>query len=206
MSEAFSRINWVDFFSLIIFIRISYVSSRAGVGKQVLPSILLVAMLAVILHSYMEIASLFINNYSFNPSTCIFVSYISIMLVLWVVYKLVSRVTGTILSVGETSINGIEIAGGTFVGMFRSLIIVGILVIGLLLTPVKFIEDAVRRSYSGSFVIGINLKIYTVMAKLIFRDQSVAEENVKKQLFAAKSKYFLEGVNIKSKAKFFKEK
>ncbi len=205
MSEAFSRINWVDLFSLIIFIRISYVSSRAGVGKQVLPSILLVAMLTVVLHSYMEIASLFINNYSFNPSTCIFVSYFSIMLVLWVVYKMVSRISGTILSVGETSINGIEIAGGTFVGMFRSFIIVGILIIGLLLVPVKFVEDGVRRSYSGSFVIGTNLKIYTVMAKLIFRDQTVTEEGVKKQLFANKSKYFLDAINVRSKSRFFKE-
>jgi len=205
LSEAFSRINWVDLFSLIVLIRISYISSRAGVGKQVLPSILLVAMLTIILHSYMEIASLFINKYSFNPSTCIFVSYISILLVLWVVYSLVSRLTGTILSVGETSVNGIEIAGGTFVGMFRALIIVGLLVMGLLLTPVKFVEEGVRNSYSGSFVIGTNLKIYTVMAKLIFRDQSVTEDGVKKQLLAGKSKYFLEGTNIKSKSRFFKE-
>ncbi|MFH1381241.1 MAG: hypothetical protein ABIH57_03625, partial [Candidatus Omnitrophota bacterium] len=65
--------------------------------------------------------------------------------------------------------------------------------------------ESVRNSYFGSFTIGVNLKIYTVMTKLIFRDQSATEEGIRKQLFAKKSKYFLEGTNIKAKSRFFKE-
>lgn len=206
MSELFNRVNWVDIFALILLLRISYVSSLIGVGKQILPLITLVLILSIILYGYSDIASFFTSRYSFTPSTCEFVSYAVMGCLFFVIYHFVSRISGFFASPGEIAVGGIEKIGGTFLGILRAIIIVGILAIGLLLAPVKFTEDSVKSSYSAPFLISADLRLYVAVANLIPGKEKITYRETLAKLLSEKSRYIFKPVDMKKKSRFFREK
>ena len=207
MSELFNRVNWVDVFALILLVRISYVSSRIGVGRQILPLILLALILTVPLYTYQDIAYFFAQRYSFKPATCKFFSYFLTVLIFAVIYHILLRVTGFLLFRGEASTGTIERVGGAFLGLARSTIMIGIITIGLLLAPLKFTEDSVKGSYSGFFFIKTNLRVYSYVMNFILRnsDIKISRSDVLAQLLSKKEKYFFKSVDLKKKSRFFKD-
>ena len=197
-----SRVNWVDIFALILLIKISYASSRIGVGKQILPLILLVLTLTIPLYNYRIIAGFFIKMYSFNPALCYFLIYIVITFICFAIYVFISRIMGFSLSLGETAMAGIEKIGGTFLGLLRSVLIIGIIMIGLLLAPIKPIETSVKRSYSGFFFIRTNLKIYSSLVNLVLKNDKISYRDILKQLLSGKEESVADSVSLKGKSKF----
>jgi len=202
--ELFGRVNWVDLFALILLLRISYISSYIGVGKQILPLILLVIMLPLALYNYRDIASFFVDRYSLSPSACEFFSYMIIILVLSFVYRSVLHITGTIFPFGQVEANGIEKLGGIIVGFMRGAIIVGMIIIGIILAPIKFTENSVKHSYSGFFFVTTNLKIYTHLVNAVVRNR-VSYGDTLAHLIGAKRKYFFAPIDIKKRSRFFRE-
>ncbi len=207
MSEIFNRVNWVDVFALILLIRISYVSSRIGVGKQILPLIFLALILIVSLYIYRDIAYFFVQRYSFNPATCKFFSYSLTTLIFAVIYHIVMRVTGFLLFRGEAGTGTIERAGGAFLGFVRSVLIIGIVMIAFLLMPIRAMETSVKNSYSGFFFINTNLKVYCYSMSFILRNSGtkIVRQDVLEQLLSKKEKYFFEPIDLKGKSRFFKD-
>ena len=205
MSEILNKVNWVDIFVLILLIRISYISSRVGVGKQILPLILLVIILSLALKYYSEFADFFVGRFGLPSSACNFFSYFCIVTVFGVIYYVISRVTGFFLSIGEDAVGNIEKIGGLVIGFFRSVLIIGIILTGFLLLPVKFFESGVRNSFSGAFFINVNLKIYATTANLIFRRGNISSEKIRSQLLKEKDMYLFESSAPKKKSRFFRE-
>ena len=206
MSELFNRVNWVDLIALILLLRISYTSLLIGVGKQILPLVILALIVPIILYSYRDVASFFISRYSFAPSKAEFACYAVMGAVFFVIYHFVGRLSGFFISVGEAASGGIEKAGGTFLGILRSIIIIGLVMIGLLLTPVRFVENSVKGSYSASFFISADLKIYVAAANLIFRKKKISYREALGKLLAQKKDYMFKPVDVKKKSRFFREK
>ena len=205
MSELLSRINWVDVFSLILLIRISYTSSHIGVGRQILPLALLALILLITLYSYMDIATFLSERYAFTPSTCEFFTYAVTGGVLLIVYHLISRVVGFALFSAEggvTSTPGIEKAGGMLLGVLRSTIFIGLILTGFLLAPVKFTESGVRNSYSGLFFIKANLEIYNSLTNLIFRGDDRSHRRTLEQFGSDKKVYPFKSFNLKARSKY----
>ena len=190
MVGLFERVNWVDLLTLILLIRITYISSRIGVGKQIPPLVLLVLILSVSLYNYRVIAIFFIERYSFSSSLSMFFSYFLMTVLFLIVYHVISRITGFCLSAGESIAGGLERAGGIVVGFIRSAFIIGIMLIALVLVPVKFVENSVKYSYLGTFFIKANVKIYCVMARIIFRDKDISSREEIARLFEEKKQYF----------------
>lgn len=186
MSELFNRVNWIDVFALILLLRISYTSSLIGVGKQILPLVTLALIVPIILYSYRDVASFFIDRYSFTPSTCEFLCYAVMVGIFFVICHLIARVSGFVMSIGEAASGGIEKVGGAFLGILRSIIIIGIVMIGLLLLPVKFTEDSVKGSYSAPFFISADLRIYVAAANLIRRKEKITYRETLAKLLAKK--------------------
>ena len=204
MLELFNRVNWVDLFALILLLRISYISSYIGVGKQILPIILLIIMLPLALYNYRDIASFFVDRYSLSSSVCEFFSYVIIILVLAFVYRSVLHITGAIFPFGQVEANGIEKVGGILVGFLRASIIVGLILIGVLLAPIKFAENGVKHSYSGSFFVTTNLKIYTHLVNAVVRNR-VSYNDTLSHLIGPKRKYFFAPTDMEKKSVFSKE-
>ena len=206
MSDLLSRVNWVDIFALILFIKIGYVSSRIGVGKQIFPLILLALMLAISLYNYKTVASFFIDRYSFMPSVCKFFSFSLMALVFSIVYGVVTRITGMFLFSAEAEAGGIEKIGGTIFGILRSFLIVGTILIVFLLVPVKFVESSVKNSFLGSFIVSSDIKAYTMVARVGLRNEEISYKKEISELFGKKEGYLLNSSDVKKKSRFFKEK
>ena len=205
MLESFKWVNWVDIIAIILLVRICYVSSYVGVGKQILPIFLLIVMLPLTLHNYREIARFFIERYNFPASLCVFSSYAIMILVLSVAYRNILRLTGLLLPTFNIEAGGIEKVGGIGLGLLRSLIIIGMLMIGLILAPFKLVETSVKNSYSGSFFIKANVRIYTSIGNLILRKKQIYYDDVLSEIVASKNRYLFKPVDIQKKSKFYKK-
>lgn len=205
MSELFNRVNWVDVFALILLIKISYVSSHIGVGKQLVPFALLVLILTIALYYYQDIANFFIERSFFDPAVCRFFAYVLAASPFYALYIVTLRMTRILVS-GERITGGIERVGGAIVGMLRASIIIGIVLIGFLLAPVKALEDSIKYSYSAFFFVETDLKIYAVLRNLIFRNDPVSHRQVLAELCAEKKKYIFERIDVRKKSKFFNNK
>lgn len=205
MGEILNRVNWVDLVALILLIRISYISSYIGVGKQILPIILLTSILSITLYNYREIASFFIKKYSFDTSLCIFLSFIIMVLVFSMVYRTILRITGVLFPLGPMEAGGIEKVGGVVLGLLRTTIIVGLLIIALALVPVKFVEESVKNSYSGTFFIKRNAELYSYITNAILRKEKISPENTVAQVLANKKNYLFKPIDVRKKARFFRK-
>lgn len=203
MSELLNRVNWLDIFALILLIRISYVSLRIGVGKQFLPILFLTLILLCTWYYYSVIASFFISRYYSSPSISKFLSYLFVMSVCFIIYHIVLRLIGFYSVAGEDEGGFIEVAGGAFLGVLRSIFIIGIIVTCLGLAPVKFIEDAVRNSYSGVFFINTNLKIYNFIINSIHPKSELSYQKTLKEFLSEKESYLFKPFDLKRKSRFF---
>ena len=205
MSELFNRVNWVDLFALILLLRICYVSSYIGVGKQILPLFLLAVMLPITMYNYREIAAFFVNRYSITPSYCYFLSFAITVMVLSAGYRMIIRLSGVLFPVMQGEAIGIEKLGGVLLGTARSLVIIGMLMIGLLLMPLNFIEDSVKNSYSAQFFVKADVQIYASIVNLVLRKKQISYKDTLAALLSKKSRYIFKSIDVRAKARFFGE-
>jgi len=202
-----SKLNWVDIFAVILLVRIGYISSYIGVGKQILPLLLLETILLITLYNYANIAAFFAKSYSFTPSTCRFFTFLLMTLAFFAIYHVIMRLTGMFFSSNGDGAVGIEKIGGLVLGVLRSSVLIGIVLINLLLFPFKFVEDSVKNSSTGFFFISANIRAYTHIANLIIKDEKkkISYDKTIAQLVSEKSKYFFESTSLKEKSRFYKE-
>ncbi len=205
MSELLNRVNWIDVFALILLIRISYISSRIGVGKQILPLILLVLVLSSTLYNYSRMSLFFIDRYSFSSSISRFLSYFLIAFVFFIIYHVASRITGFYSYPVRDKGGFIENIGGVFLGLLRSIIIIGIIITGLGLVPVKGIENSIINSYSSTFFIDTNLKIYNSVIDFILKKDETSYRKTSKEFLSEKESYLFESFDVRKKSRFFKD-
>jgi hypothetical protein len=185
------RVNWVDILTLILLARITYISSRIGVGKQILPLILLGFILTVSLYNYRIIGWFFIDRYEFGKDLSLFFSYFVVTLIFSIIYHVASRIIGFCFFAGEMVPGGIEKIGGMILGFARANFIIGLILIGLLLTPVRFVDKSVKSSYLGSFYVRTNMKMYTLLANSFLKQKVVYKEEAK-ELFSKKERYLFD--------------
>lgn len=205
MPELINKVNWVDIISLILLLRIAYVSSRVGVGIQILPLALLILTLVVTLYNYKGIATFFVERFSLSGAICSFFSFALLALIFSGIYRLIFRLLSMFLAAGEVNVGGIEKVGGAILGLMRSSIIIGVLLIVLILTPVGFVDGSVKNSYSGRFFIITNVKIYSSIINFFFTKQKVKPDRVLSELTAKKDTYILKSFDFRKKTRFFKE-
>ena len=206
MHELIERVNWVDLFALILLIRISYVSSFIGVGKQILPLVLLVLTLLLSLYNYNGIAGFFVDKFSLSSSICNFFAFLFIVFILFMLYRLAMRLTGVVAPEEEVPTGNIEKLGGTVLGLLRSVFIIGLVFIGLLLAPIKFTEKSVRNSFLGTFFVKLNLRVYSMTVNAVFRGAGTSVSSMSSELFGKKDRYFFGSGDLKKKSRFFNSK
>ncbi|UCD55588.1 MAG: CvpA family protein [Candidatus Omnitrophota bacterium] len=205
MSELLNRVNWIDVFALILLIRISYISARIGVGKQILPLILLALVLSGTLYNYSRMASFFMERYSFSSSISRFLSYFLITVVFFIIYHIASRITGFYLSPTREEAGFIENIGGMFLGLLRSSIIIGIIITGLALMPIRGIEKSIMDSYSGTFFIDTNLKIYNSIIDFILKDDEISYRKTAREFLSEKKDYLFKSLDKRRKLKSYED-
>jgi len=206
LRELISRVNWVDLFALILLVRISYVSSKIGVGKQILPLALLALILLITLHYYAIITAFVADKLGFSQSISAFFVYFFMTLLFLALYRFLLRITNVFFAGEEGPGSSIEKTGGTVLGVLRAVLIIGLVTIGLLLAPVRFLENGVKSSFSGPLFVEINVRFYTAFSNLIFRGKNVSYEKVLSALYPDKKDYLFNSSDLKKRSKFHNEK
>ncbi len=121
--EALARANWVDVIALILILRISYVGSFLGIGKQLLPFISLLFTLTLSLYYYGKIALYITERFSFSNSVTRFFVFIIIVMIL----SLITRILNRFISIKRPEVMvPVERMGGAILGMLRSIVTVGL--------------------------------------------------------------------------------
>lgn len=178
-----SRFNWIDILVLFLLIRIVYISSYIGVGKQVLPLILLALILLFSMQNYNKLAEIIIQRYALAVSVARFLSFVFIILGASAVYRIISRILNLKPDTGQFPL--LERIGGTVMGMVRAYLIVGLMLVGFTLTPSSFVERGIKTSYFAKFFIRTNIGLYDTLSRLLTRER-VDVEVYYERLFAEK--------------------
>lgn len=203
LSEIFNRINWVDLVALILLLRIIYISSRIGVGKQILPLGLLIIILVIILHNYENIAWIFVDRYAFSKTICLFSSYAFMLTAFFVIYHVVSKLVGALPD--TIPMAPVERIVGVAIGLVRAVLIIGLIFIGFLLVPVESVSKSVKNSYSGQFFISVDLSIFSSISNA-FGKGKVHADRMLGTLTAPRDYSGNAGEGLKARSRFFKEK
>ena len=203
MAELFNRLNWVDLVALILLLRIAYISSRIGVGKQIIPLCLLVLILLITLHNYEKVAWIFVDRYAFSKTICLFSSYAFMLTAFFVIYHIASKLVGALPEIIPMA--PLERFVGIAIGLVRAVLIIGMLFMGFLLAPGKSVSNSVKNSYSGRFFISVDLNIFSSISN-IFGKGKVHASRMLGTLTAPKPHAEDTGKGLKDRARFFKEK
>jgi len=203
LAELFNTINWVDLVALILLLRICYISSRIGVGKQLLPLGLLLVILLITLHNYEKIAWLFVDRYAFSKTICLFTSYAFMLTAFFVIYHVVSRLVGALPDVIPMAT--LERAAGVAIGLVRAVLIIGLIFIGFLLAPSAYVSKSVKNSYSGRFFVEMDLAIFGSVNNA-FSKSKIYPDRILGALTAPRADDNTAGGGLKSRSRFFNEK
>ena len=162
-------------------------------------------MLPITMYNYREIAAFFVDRYSITPSYCYFLSFAITVMVLFAGYRMIIRLSGVLFPGMQGEAIGIEKLGGVLLGTARSLVIIGMLMIGLLLMPVNFIEDSVKNSYSAQFFVKADVQIYAGIVNLVLRKKQISYKDTLAALLSKKSRYIFKSIDVRAKSRFFGE-
>jgi len=200
-----SRVNWIDIFALILLIKITYASLRIGVGKQILPGVLLLLIVLATFYGYNRMAIFLVNKFSFSASLAKFICYLFLLIICSILYRVIGRISKIFFSSEESETLGIEKAGGVILGIFRTTLILGLIFTCIMLAPFEFTEKAVTESLSGPMVIEINLNIYCSVMNLFAGTEykKVSYGSVLSNILSGK-KQAIKIFDIKKRSKFFK--
>jgi uncharacterized membrane protein required for colicin V production len=166
--DLLARINWVDILALILILRITYIGSFLGIGKQLLPLLSLLLSLTFSVHYYDDIAAFITARSTISTSMAEFVFFVLLVVILMSAFKFLIRFVP--IKKPEVLIP-IERVGGSILGFFRA----GVIFISFLLLPVSGFKESVKASLSGSSVVKISLDFYTNINKAISRRTGQAD-------------------------------
>jgi hypothetical protein len=206
LSELIKRVNWVDVLSLILLLRITYVSSRVGVGRQVLPLGMLTIILTVVLHCYSTVAATIAERLGIDGGFSAFMSYLVLVLSGYLIYKIIGRLTGAVFVREDGEVGSIEKVGGAIFGICRAFIIIGLVTISLLLTPIRYVDYSVKHSLSGFFFVDMNVKLYSMIVNSFFKEKKAWDDVVVRKLLQEKRKYLFKTDNLKNRSRFFQDR
>jgi len=206
LAELIGRINWVDIIALILLVKISYDSSYIGVGRQILPLFLLLAILAVSFYYYKDVAIFLSNKLSINKSFSISFCYSLLVLILSICYHMILRLIRIFLPMPrpDAETGNIERTGGTIVGFVRGIIIVGIIFTVFLLAPIEFLEKGVTSSLSGSYLVNANVNIYCGIMNLAVKNREFSPNAMTSDFLSGKKQYITSPFNIKKKSRYYR--
>ncbi|MFH1593371.1 MAG: CvpA family protein [Candidatus Omnitrophota bacterium] len=194
-----NKINWVDLFVLILLLRIGYISTLIGVGRQVFPLVSLSLILIITIFLYDKFGAIISSTTAVAPSTGRFLSYVIISIIFAVAYRMVIRFISTFFKEAGVT-GGIEKVGGLILGLFRATLLIGLCVIGFALTPVRAIDSSVRNSISGMFFIEQNFRLYCYIKNLALKDQKTRAKGELSKFISMKKEYMFDFDKIKRRS------
>jgi uncharacterized membrane protein required for colicin V production len=186
-----TRLNWVDILVVIIVFRVSYVAFQDGLSHQIFPLIGTIVTAVIALHYYHNAAILIYDNAVKLPIGLLdFLSFILLLLVVGLIFKLLRAVSEAIIKVTWHPV--VEKAGGLLFGFMRASVVASLVLMILALMPLSYLQWSIRdKSLMGMhflrIVPGIYGKVSGVLPTFRVERSSVDREDIVKKLAADKN-------------------
>ena len=205
------RANWIDLLATVLMLKVTYNGSILGVGKQILPLLSLLFMLTISLHYYENFGMFIANATEMAQSVAKFIAFLIILMLLLLLNRAINRFIPIRRPEGLVRIERIA---GIILGFFNALILTGLILIILLLTPIQGLEASLLDSVSGKFIVKQCLNLYVGTVNFINNNKDLdrlttsvmfsqirAEKDYKMKLFdfelKKKSRYYRESEILK---------
>lgn len=165
--EIVTKINWVDILVAILMIRMSYVAFRDGLGRQIFPFFGSILIVIFALHYYLQIGSGLYYNLGYIPiEIWNFLSFLGIVVVLFIIIKLLSGLVEKVIKVEWHP--ALEKFGGLIIGVMRAYIITAIVIMVLALAPLPYLQWSIRdRSLTGRYFLMAGPEVYTKVSQFL---------------------------------------
>lgn len=174
-----SQFNWIDILIIICCLRMCYIGLKRGFGIELFKVINLIFCTFFALHFYLILGEFINNKISALPleAASIF-SYILLIFIITILFRILRE--GFFILVKSETTNTISKSLGLFIGFIRGLLISGLILFGLLISTMHYLEMSSSVSFFGPRLLKIPVQIYEnlfygVVSK-IFPEQGFNQE------------------------------
>lgn len=161
MQNILSRLNWVDFVIIILFVRICYIALKNGFPVELFKFFGTIASIYLSLHYYTTVSDFLDARLSSEILSLDFLDVIC-----FIVLVLISYLAFVILRMAFLHVVKIEAVsllnrwGGLVLGLARGILWTGIITYFLTISTITYINESVKNSYLAKYNIEIPLVIY----------------------------------------------
>ena len=181
LAEYIAKVNWVDFFILFFFIRISYKGFSRGVGNEIVPFLAVLAALMTALHNYSFFGQFITASIHFPISVANLLSFVVTYVAVIYVCKIASAFFVKNARVDVTSTA--DRMGGALLGMLRAVFSICFVLIVLVLIPFHYFESSIKdRSLTGVKFLISGPALYDKIIKISPDTERYHKSSMKKKI------------------------
>ena len=188
--EIISKVNWVDILSLILLLRISYVSFQGGLSHELFSLLGTFFNLVISIHYYAKIGA-FISDIitGFPIELSNFFSFLMLTISFGLLFRLLRAILDKVIKIQWHPV--IEAIGGMTAGVAKSCLAISLVLITLILLPLPYMQWSIRdKSLTGMFFLRIGPTVYAKSHKFIpvvARGEPIDVDGFVKEISADKS-------------------
>lgn len=150
------QFNWVDIFCVILLVRISYVALKNGLPAEIFR--LLGALLAVYLslHYYINFSDYIVGQTSARNSLAQFLPFLSFVTLAILgnsIFLLLGRIFSRLIHM--EAVSNLNRWGSLILGIFRSLLLISLIMFMFVVAPLAYTRESVKNSYSGRHLLKV---------------------------------------------------
>lgn len=163
--------NWVDYFILIIFLRIIYIAAKKGFTVEFFKFLGVICALYIGMHYHILVADFIQTSFPFIAKKfpvkfLDFLIFLLLVVLSNLFFVLVKIAFSYLIKIEAVSL--LQKWGGLFLGIFRSVLFAAIFLYGLSISSVSYFEGSVRRSYLSYRLVSVGIATYRGMWDNIF--------------------------------------
>lgn len=150
-SDILKQLNWLDFFAIILLLRISYVAIKNGIPLELFKLLGAVAATYFSLHYYSCLTAQlagFGPLKSISTETLSFSSFIILALAAYFIFVLLRKLFFRFINIKAES--GLDRWGGFTAGVLRGLLAVSLVIFATLISPFDYFHKSAKNAYFAS--------------------------------------------------------
>ena len=159
--DILKQLNWLDFFVVILLLRVGYVSVKNGLPLELFKFIGIVSAVYISLHYYTALSDLLYKRFMPKSMPLEFTDFVVFLLLITAGYLGFVGLRSVLFRfVQLNAVPRINQVAGLILGIFRGFLVVGLISFTLAISTVHYFTNSVRHSYLGRRAITISPRTY----------------------------------------------
>ena len=161
MQEAIRQLNWVDFFVVILLIRICYVAAKCGFTAELLKLLGTLTAICFAFHNYLSTSNSLVSLLKLKATPLYLDSLIFLSLATsgYLIFIAVRRLFSLFIKMEAVAM--LNKWGGLILGVFRAFLLASLILYLLAISGLDYFKRSIGISYSGNKIVRIAPIVYT---------------------------------------------